>query len=76
MVCGDSVVLMSRETVVVFRMIVVGVDVSVQQGQRPRRSDQRWNEQRRQQAVHNDESMGRGRAGSKLADGEVQLTHR
>ena len=61
----DTVMLVSRETVVVLRMIVVVVEVSVQQGQRGRRRDQRGNEQQRQRAVHNDESMRRGQPGSK-----------
>ena len=64
-VCDDPVMLMSCDPVVVLRMIVVVVDVSVQQGQRPRRRDQRRNEQQRQRSVHNDESMGRGQPGSK-----------
>ena len=66
-VCDDPVMLVSREPVVVLRMIVVVVDVSVQQGHGPRRGDQRRNEQQRQRAVHNDESMGRSQSRSKAA---------
>jgi hypothetical protein len=40
----DTLMLVSRETVMVLRMIVVVVDVSVQQGHCPRRGDQRRNE--------------------------------
>ena len=38
-VCDDMVMLVSRETVVVLRVIVVVVNVGVQQGHRPRRGD-------------------------------------
>jgi len=65
MVPGDTVMFVSPKPVVVFRMIVVVVDVSVQQGQCARSGDQRRNEQQRQRAVHNDESMGPGQPGSK-----------
>jgi hypothetical protein len=61
----DTVMLVSRETVVVLRVLVVVVDVGVQQGQCARRGDQRRNEQQRQRAVHNDECMGRGQPRSK-----------
>ena len=64
-VCDDPVMLMSCEPVVVLWMIVVVVDVSVQQGHCPRRGDQRRNEQQRQRAVHNDESMGTMTSASK-----------
>ena len=68
-VCDDDpVMLVGREPVVVVRMIVVVVDVSVQQGHCPRRGGQRRNEQQRQPAMHNDESMGRGQSRSKAAD--------
>ena len=57
--------LVGREPVVVLRMIVVVVNVSVQEGHCSRRDDQHRNEQQRQRAMHNDESMGRGQSGSK-----------
>jgi hypothetical protein len=53
----DTVMLVSRETVEVLRVIVIVVDVGVQQGHCARRGDQRRNEQQRQRGVHNDESM-------------------
>jgi hypothetical protein len=40
----DTLMLVSRETVIVLRMIVVVIDVSVQQGHCPRRGDQHRNE--------------------------------
>jgi hypothetical protein len=69
---GDTVMLVSREPVVMLGVIVVVVDVGVQQGHCPRRDNQRRNEQQRQPAMHSDESMGRGQPGSK--GGRIVMT--
>jgi hypothetical protein len=61
----ETVMLVSRETVVMPGVIVIVVDVGVQQGHCPRRGNQYRNEQQRQPAMHSDESMGRGQPGSK-----------
>jgi hypothetical protein len=50
---GRLVMLMGCQPVMVLRMIVIVVNVGVQQGDRPRRGDQRRNEQQCQGAVHN-----------------------
>jgi hypothetical protein len=43
---------MSRQPVVVLRVIVIVVDVRVQQRRQTGRRNQRWDEQQRQHAVH------------------------
>ena len=51
-------VLMGRQTVLVLGVIVIIVGVRVQQWHDAGRRDLRREEQQRQHAVHNDESMG------------------
>lgn len=67
-VCDDTVMIVSRETVVVLRVIVIVVDVGVQHRHCPRGGHPRRNEQQRQRTAHDHESMGRGQSGSKVAD--------
>jgi hypothetical protein len=48
---------MNGKPVVVLRMIVIPIGVGVQRKRHARRRDQRRDEQQRQDAVHNAESM-------------------
>lgn len=59
------VMLMHGQSVVVLRMTVIAVEVCVQRRHDPGRRYQSENQQQRQDAVHNDQSMGRGRRRSK-----------
>lgn len=59
------VVLVRREAVLVLGMIVIVVGVRVERGYGPRRCHQGRHEQQRQDAVHEDESMGPGEGWSK-----------